>query len=502
MMNKIGLLLSLPMAFPTLIVHSVSANNNLATLPDSLSQQCYEATVQTISEYYSDEFYTQISEIYSEFGTSNYNEEFVISDMNEIDREILTNFTSLYNQYSSKEEQLFILYGYNLAKLCELQYEDESMQLPFDHSSDIDNYYDLMISSPSEDNYNNFREFVNSNKIFAFVDTLETISEKEIAAEISDSISNMTLALNACTKMIDTDYSTALVRYKEAMKYFSNAIDTLSFYPDIRSDFTDKSIEDIRTLISKSLSDMEEHNQEFSSDLDALISIVGTISSNADTLINSEDAEELLLIKYIPDTSEHQDLDVKPEGDISNALDNQLISYLNSFNYTYRDLELNPNKASNTLHTKYKLGTANFLGEENTIYLWISTAYNAYPTSIEIIGSARDKTIDELRVNLQKGLHEKAFERSDSHFCINIPGTDLDVEVYQFSLADPDITIRPHKDSTDEEDDSNSIDTDNTIQDNIESENNSDNNSEQTSSDTATSFSSSDSSKGYGIRYK
>lgn len=499
-MKKIGLLLALPVALPTLVVYSVSGNNDSKILPDSLSQQCYDETIEIVSNYYSDEFRTQISEIYSDFGSDSYDAEFVTLDMEEINREIITDFTNLYDQYHSKEDQLFILYGYNLTKLCELQYEDEAMQLPFNHSSDIDTYYNTMISSPSENTYNNFKEFVTSNKILNFADTLETISEKDIASEIHDSLSAMTISLNACTKIMDVDYATALVRYTEAMKSFSNAIDTLELYPDIQTDFTNESIENIRTLISSSLTNMENHKyQEFSSDLTKLVSIIDTLSSNTDKLIASSAAEENILLKNVPDNSEHQILNVVPNCDVSNALDVQLISYFDKFNQTYRDLGLDPNKASNTLHTKYKLGTATFLGEENTIYLWIGTAYNSYPSSIEIIGSAKKKPIDELRVNLQKEFHQKAYDRSERKFTISIPGTDLDIQVYSLYQTESnlDIYIVPHKVSDESENASHIEENDNSSSEQSDSDN-----TEYVTPIPETSTTSSDSSTGSGVRYR
>lgn len=116
----------------------------------------------------------------------------------------------------------------------------------------------------------------------------------------------------------------------------------------------------------------------------------------------------------------------------SECMDDGLKRMLTFFDLTYAETGFDRNASSNTMGTRYPVGKADFLGESCYIFVWYTedliktgtgTADNI---EIDLIGYEFDKLKEELPAILECDF----IDESDTSFKINLPGTDLELSVY------------------------------------------------------------------------
>lgn len=107
-----------------------------------------------------------------------------------------------------------------------------------------------------------------------------------------------------------------------------------------------------------------------------------------------------------------------------------LMEYLNYLDMTYEEIGLNINQSSNTLHTRYPLEKAVFVGNKCFIFLWFAEVDNdSKPDSIEIKSPATAFSLDELKEFLETELGNQIYDENNYGFSIDIPETDFIIKV-------------------------------------------------------------------------
>lgn len=217
-----------------ILVAGISTKISAESMQDEISQDCYESVKECIDTYYSEEYQDSIGKIYKDYNTPQYIPYTTTLAINRELQKMGIEFADLYDTYPDETNRKIILFGYNFSLLTEMQYENSAMKTDINYYEDIQKYYNEFIAAPSLEICSDFRKYIKENKILKYADSIETITERELAKEAYEQIQIVNIKLNYAINMFDVDIKNSYNAFGDAASALLKIFDQEDAYAHLR----------------------------------------------------------------------------------------------------------------------------------------------------------------------------------------------------------------------------------------------------------------------------